>query len=138
MGGYWLFVIGMLVFGGLFAAVGFSIERGQRELARTGVAVNVEVIQMHRRSDSDGTTYAPEFEITSGIHEGKRWESKFSSNPPTHSVGDKSKGFYDPESGNIQSREANKNGFMFSLIFSSVGLGIMISGLIFWIRATNF
>ncbi len=136
MGGYWFFILGMLIFGGIFAAVGLYIERSQTELQQAGVPVNVEVIAMHASRDSDGdVTYAPEFRITSGIHKDKRWKSTFSSSPAAHQTGDRERGYFDPDSGKIQSVSLNKDGMYFSPIFSSIGLGIMLSGIIFWFRA---
>ncbi len=136
MGWYWAFILGMLAFGGIFAGIGLTIERSQTGLKRSGVPVNVEVIAMHTSRDSDGdVTYRPEFQVTSGIYKGKTWISTFSSRPAAHQTGDREKGFIDPATGKIQSRSLNKSGIYFSMIFSSVGFGIMLSGLIFWLRA---
>ena len=135
---WWLFVAGAIAFGGLFAAVGLYTERQARALQTHGEPVDVEVVAHHPSRDGDGdVTYKTEFMVVGGNHDGARHTTSMSSNPPIGVVGERGPGYFDPTTGAIASHGSSRTSLRFAMIFSSLGLGIALSGIIFAARAWN-
>lgn len=136
-----MFYVGVILFlslfGGIFFAAGAWFER--RDVFNdTSTAVAVRVVGNHEKRDSDGVTYAPEFEIVSGPHKGNRWTGSHYSSPPVHDVGDQEAGFYDEASGQIVSATSLRSNRLFNRLFMSLGAGILFAAAAFAVSGWSY
>ena len=120
--------------GACLAAMGFYMEQSHRTFLRTAQPVDIEVVAMHRSRSSKGrTSYRPEFRVAFGPHRGATHRSSFSSNPPAYRVGQRAEGHYEPETGKIAIDDGSE--MRFAMLFSSLGLGLMVAAAVYAARA---
>lgn len=60
--------------------------------------VKIRVTSISKNEENEDPSYAANFVILDGPHEGKHAESSVSEPRPTHAVGDEVSGLYDPKS----------------------------------------
>ena len=120
--------------GGAFVLAGFLIERSADRLAAQGLPVQTEVVEMRPRRSDDGTTWAPVFVVRGGEHDGVRYESRHSSSPPRHAVGERGAGYYDPRSGVVVSIKGNDGTRRLGIVFGALGVGFFATVAYYWVR----
>ena len=123
----------MKILSTVFLAIGISFlgvglwwsHVTQRFLARAQTVDGVVVALDPRQSSNTGTTYAPVVEFQPPGAPAQRYTESFASNPPSYTVGERVRVYYDP----AQPSSARLNGF-FSLWFGPLlfgGLGAVFA-----------
>ena len=110
--GSWLFA----VMGGLFLLNAVVVGVLAFLHRRRGIPVTAEVVALRETTTSDGgPASAPVFRIRDGEHAGTVWESRASSSPDMHAVGDVVDATYDPRTGVIQSGAVRRGSVLLAL-----------------------
>lgn len=104
------------------------ISRMQIRHRWQSMPVNVEVIDLRERADSDGDLfYLPTFRISDGLHKGVEWESHYGADPAPHNIGEFVRATYNPESGVIQSQKTSLGSWIMAAAM------LFFAGLCFWL-----
>lgn len=118
-----VFVCTFLIGAGiLFFAAGVWIQWSERRFVRTAVPVSIEITGLVENRDADGNTFSPVFRINEGDFVGRTRKSSYGSSTPIHSLGERSSGFFNPETGRIESLKSSRAGRTFGVLFMIFGL----------------
>ena len=112
----------MLLFGGIFAAVGLMIRKGvDKSHGGRTVSVEAEVTQMYPGSNEGMTP------VYSYTYEGREltFHNNFYSNDPPYKIGDKAELMVDPDDPQRAFVPADKGMYMVCTIFMTIGFCIM-------------
>ena len=112
----------MLLFGGIFAAVGLMIRKGvDKSHEGCTVSVEAEVTQMYPGSNEGMTP------VYSYTYEGREltFHNNFYSNDPPYKIGDKAELMVDPDDPQRAFVPADKGMYMVCTIFMTIGFCIM-------------
>ena len=93
------FVLGavFLIVALLPLGIGAWLYARASDFTSTAAQTSGTIVDIHASTDSDRTTYKPEFEYTDAAGDTHRVVSSWSSNPPAYHVGDPVQVLYDPK-----------------------------------------
>ncbi|MCP4100472.1 MAG: hypothetical protein GY750_03440 [Lentisphaerae bacterium] len=117
-----------ILIGAIFIYFGLYGYLSKIRIEASSIQVSLVVLEMIESSGEKRHLYAPKFQIIEGTHKGKTYLGDFYSNPPIHDEGDKVDGWYNEETGLIESVEMRTVSKYFLLFFSMVGFGVVLGG----------
>ncbi len=126
----------IVFFGLIFFGVGAGLTYQQLILEREGVQAQGEVINLVTNCDDEGCSYAPVVRFKAQDGGTISFESTYSSNPPSHYVGETVTVIYRLEA--PEKADIKGEGQLFRIIFMSVGGIVIILGLgMFFLNLRN-
>lgn len=120
--GFWLLNGSACLLGVVFTTIGLKQFLRARELSSRSQIVEVEVVDLVKSTGPENETLlSPRFQIVSGDHAGHSSTSKWASNLTSYTVGDRTMGIFDEQTGEVTSLDRNRTESQFALLFLGLG-----------------
>ena len=118
--------------GAVFLAVAMFHTYGQVLFLANSNAVTLHVVEVESRTDQDGTSYRPTFEMIADDGARIRYKGNLWVNPPSHENDEIVSGRYEPATGEMQSDELIKTHHFKNGVFGLGGILFLLFALYRW------
>jgi hypothetical protein len=118
-----LFLAGVGVYISIF---GIRLYWSESRFAKETLPVNLLITGLVENRDGEGSTFSPVFLITEGEFAGRSRQSAYGSGNPIHAKGERSRGFFEPATGRIESSKSSRASRIFAVMI--VIFGVVFTG----------